>query len=75
MFEMGFYLIAVMFSGFTTGSIFVKLMVNARYNYNIKNYLNMVLNILVMPLIPLLFVVMILGVGIGVEMLYIFFIY
>ena len=63
---------AVIFSGYTVGSVFIKLMVNARYNYNIGNYLNMILSILAIPFIPLLFIIMIIMAGVGVELLYIF---
>lgn len=71
MIEIGFYLIGVMFAGYTMGSVFVKVLSKIRFYYNIKNYSIMIIYILTLPFIPLLFVVMIIMTGIGVETFYV----
>lgn len=72
MFEMGFYLISVMITGYVCGSFFKTLLIKARYHYNVKEYGSMIFHLIPIPLIPVIFMAMLFCIGIGVEVLYIF---
>jgi len=72
MMEMGIYLIVVIFSGYVCGTIFINLISNSRYHYNIKNYDLMILYLMPIPLIPILFVIIPIIAGLGIEIIYIF---
>ena len=72
MMEMGIYLIVVIFSGYVCGTIFINLISNSRYHYNIKNYGLMILYLMPIPLIPILFVIIPIIAGLGIEIIYTF---
>lgn len=72
MMELGFYFIVLIFSGYATGTFFVHLYKSIRYTYNSGKFLHMFLYILCMPFLPLMFLIIILAAGFGVELGYVF---
>ena len=71
MWEFLIYLCGIIYAGYFTGTTFTKLIKKAIFNYEFQQYSHMIFNIILIPLLPLMFLGIVMILGIGLEFYYV----